>query len=69
MKKENAGTTTQIAAEFLDIPEFCAAHRISRPLLYKLWKSGDGPIVTRVGGRRLITPTHAAEWRNSRPIS
>lgn len=54
-----------VTAEFFTVPEFCAAHRISRSLFYKLSKAGEGPRVTKVGRATRITPAAAAEWRNS----
>lgn len=50
-------------AYFFNVLEFCKSHKISRALLFKLWKSGDGPNVTKVGRRTLITTEAAAEWR------
>jgi len=47
----------------LNIPEFCAAHRISRTYLYQLLKAGRGPRVMRMGKRVLITVEAAADWR------
>lgn len=47
----------------LSIRDFCAQHQISRNHLYMLWSRGDGPVVMRVGRRRLITAEAAAEWR------
>jgi predicted DNA-binding transcriptional regulator AlpA len=45
------------------INEFCAAHKISRSQLYKLWKQGRGPRTKHVGSKVLITAESAAEWR------
>jgi hypothetical protein len=45
------------------IPEFCAAHRISRALFYLLQKDHTGPTLMRVRGRTLVTAEAAAEWR------
>jgi hypothetical protein len=45
------------------IPEFCAAHRISRALFYLLQKDRSGPTLMRVRGRTLVTAEAAAEWR------
>jgi hypothetical protein len=48
------------------IPEFCAEHRISRPLYYKLRKAGLGPRIMRVGEKPLISVEAAADWRRER---
>jgi hypothetical protein len=48
------------------VVEFCAAHRISRSLLYLEWKAGTGPRFLRVGTRILITREAAAQWRMER---
>lgn len=45
------------------IDEFCKAHRISRPMFYKLAKSNRGPRLMQVGRRQLITMESAANWR------
>lgn len=46
-----------------DIPEFCAAHNISRAFFYKLIKSGRGPTLIKIGRRTLISKESAARWR------
>ena len=48
------------------VPEFCALHRISRSLLYRLLKNGRGPRVMKAGKRTLITREAAEEWTRSR---
>jgi len=45
------------------IPEFCAAHRISRAFFYELAKQGKAPRVTSLGARRIIFAEDAAAWR------
>lgn len=45
------------------IPEFCAAHRLSRAFLYQLMKDGRAPAFMKIGRRRLITVEAAADWR------
>ena len=47
----------------MSIPAFAAEHGISRSLLYKLWKEGRGPRISKVHGRTLISSEAAAEWR------
>jgi hypothetical protein len=49
--------------ETLKIPEFCAAEKISRGMLYKLWKAGKGPRFHRVGGSVRISHEARTEWR------
>jgi hypothetical protein len=48
------------------IREFCAAHRISQSMYYKLRNMGLGPREMQVGARRLISQESAAEWRRAR---
>ena len=48
------------------IREFCAAHRISQSMYYKLKTQGLGPREMAVGSRRLISQEAAAEWRKAR---
>src|SRR5712692_8654094 len=45
------------------IPEFCRRHGISRAHFYNLSKSGDAPVVMRVGRRTLVSAEAAAAWR------
>jgi predicted DNA-binding transcriptional regulator AlpA len=45
------------------IPEFCAAHSISRALFYLLLREGRAPAVMKVGRRTLISIEAAAAWR------
>ena len=41
---------------------FCAAHSISRAMLYSLWEIGKGPPKCRVGGKILIPREGARDW-------
>jgi len=45
------------------IPEFCAAHGISRGYFYEMRKRGIGPKEMRAGGRVMISREAAAAWR------
>jgi predicted DNA-binding transcriptional regulator AlpA len=45
------------------IPQFCAAHSISRALFYLLLCDGRAPAVMKVGRRTLISSEAAAAWR------
>lgn len=65
MTRKHEDRMAGVTAEFLTVPEFCAAHRISRSLFYKLEKNGEGPRITKVGRAARITPAAAAEWRAS----
>jgi hypothetical protein len=47
----------------MSVQSFVAEYGISRSLLYKLWKEGGGPKITRVRGRTLISSEAAMEWR------
>ena len=49
----------------LTIAEFCAKHRISRALLYKLRKAGTGPRMSKVGERVIITAEAEAQYIGS----
>jgi hypothetical protein len=48
------------------IPEFCAAHRISRAHYYVLRARGLGPDEAELLGRVIITKEAAAAWRRKR---
>jgi len=45
------------------VAEFCTAHRVSRSMLYKMWRAGTGPRIKHVGTKILITAESAAAWR------
>ncbi|AZO12525.1 MULTISPECIES: helix-turn-helix domain-containing protein [unclassified Mesorhizobium] len=53
------------AFEAYSIPEFCAAHRISRATFYNLINAGTAPRTMKVGGRVLISKEAAADWRKA----
>ena len=48
--------------ETYTVPQFCAAHNISRSHFYVLQKRGQGPRIKKAGGRTLITKKDAKEW-------
>ena len=52
-----------ISAQAYSIAEFCEAHNISRATFYSLLESGRGPVVMKVGRRRLISNESAGRWR------
>jgi hypothetical protein len=51
------------AAAWYTIREFCAAHRLSISMFFKLKADKRGPRETAVGSRRYITFEDAAAWR------
>ena len=53
-------------ATAFSIREFCAAHRISESLYFKIWEKGLGPREARVATRVIITQEAAADWRRQR---
>jgi len=56
-------TAPMAAAAAFTIDEFCAAHRLSPELYFKLKRSGRGPREMQVGRRRMISAESAARWR------
>jgi predicted DNA-binding transcriptional regulator AlpA len=50
----------------LKVNEFCAAERISRSALYKLWNEGRGPRFFYIGATRRISHEVRVEWRRKR---
>jgi hypothetical protein len=49
-----------------NIPEFCAAFRISEDFYFKLKRQRQGPREMKVGKRTLISVAAADEWRIER---
>lgn len=41
---------------------FCSAHGISRSLLYRLWRTGEGPRFRQIANKRIISAEAAAEY-------
>jgi hypothetical protein len=60
------GPPVPLSIKAYTIPEFCAAHRISRAHYYILRKCGLGPDEAELLGRKIITEESAAEWRRKR---
>ena len=52
-----------VPAAWYSIKEFCAAHRISMAMYFKLKTNKRGPREIAVGSRRYITFEDAAAWR------
>jgi hypothetical protein len=53
-------------ADAYSVDEFCARHRISSQLFYKLKRQGLMPATFNVGTRVLISRESAAAWRRDR---
>ena len=53
-------------ADAYSVDEFCARHRISPQLFYKLKPQGLMPVTFNVGTRVLISREAAAAWRRVR---
>ena len=53
-------------ADAFTVNEFCARHRISVQLFYKLKPQGLMPVTFNVGTRVLISREAAAAWRRAR---
>jgi len=52
-----------VPAAWYSIKDFCAAHRISQAMYFKLKADKRGPREIAVGSRRYITFEDAAAWR------
>jgi hypothetical protein len=57
------GVEAVAADQSYTIAEFCAAERISRALLYKLWEAGKGPRCFYINTSRRISHQARTEWR------
>ena len=44
------------------IAEFCASHRLSLSMYYKLKKAGNGPRESHTGSKVIISLVNAAAW-------
>jgi hypothetical protein len=55
-----------IPAAAYSIREFCAAHRLSESMYFKLRNQGLGPDEMSVGSRRIISFEAAERWRRAR---
>jgi len=53
-------------ADAYSVDEFCARHRISPQLFYKLKPKGLMPATFNIGARVLISEEAAAAWRRER---
>lgn len=52
--------------QLLTVPEFLRAARISRSTFYLLLRQGEGPPITKLGGRTFVAAAAAEEWLRSR---
>ena len=55
-----------VPAAAYSIREFCAAHRLSTSMFFKLRSQGLGPDEMSVGTRRIISLEAAERWRRAR---
>jgi hypothetical protein len=65
-KKRFAPVVLVPNADAYSIPEFCAAHRISESMYYKIRAAGQGPREARALSKVIITKEAAADWRRER---
>jgi hypothetical protein len=63
--KRRPGPPPVLAAAY-SIREFCAAHRLSESMYFKLRNQGLGPDEMSVGSRRIISFEAAERWRRER---
>lgn len=50
------------------VSQLCNDLKFSERLFWNLLKRGEGPIVTRIGRRVLITAANEAAWLKSREV-
>jgi hypothetical protein len=55
-----------VPAAAYSIREFCAAHRLSESMYFKLRNQGLGPDEMSIGSRRIISFEAAERWRRER---
>jgi hypothetical protein len=56
----------EMSDESQTIKEFCAAEKLSRTMLYKLWAQGKGPRWFNIGTTRRISHEARQDWRRAR---
>jgi hypothetical protein len=61
-----AGSATSVSDPSLTIQEFCAAEKISRSMVYKLWSEGKGPRFFNIGTVKRISHEARQQWRRER---
>ncbi len=64
--KKRAGIEPFTHLRAIEIGTFCELHSICRSSFYNMLKRNEGPRLTRVGKRVLITPEALEEWRKAR---
>jgi predicted DNA-binding transcriptional regulator AlpA len=57
---------TMPTKELLTVPEVLEEARISRAFFYKLVRSGNGPTLTKLGDRTLVSPDNLKTWLKAR---
>jgi hypothetical protein len=55
--------SVQISDPSFTVNEFCAAERMSRGMLYELWREGRGPRFYLNGKHRRITQQARLDWQ------
>ena len=61
-----SSTRDEVPVAAYAIREFCAAHRLSESMYFKLRNQGLGPDEMSVGSRRIISVEAAERWRRAR---
>jgi hypothetical protein len=65
-RPEVTGQGTDVEAAAYTVDEFAKAYRLSRAMVYKLWRAKKGPAYKRIGKKkRIITLVAADEWSRS----
>jgi predicted DNA-binding transcriptional regulator AlpA len=49
----------------MTVAEWCAARRLSKPMFYKLLRTGRAPVTYLVGSRRFVSHEADAEWQRA----
>jgi hypothetical protein len=65
-ERESGTRDERPPAAAYSIREFCAAHRLSESMYFKLRNQGLGPGEMSVGSRRIISVEAAERWRRAR---
>jgi len=61
-------STTDLRLLAYSVKDFCRAVGISTRMFYALTAAGDGPVLTRIGRRTLITYEAADQWLRDHEI-
>jgi hypothetical protein len=65
-RERKAAGTPEVSDPSYTINGFCRAERISRSLLYELWRQGKGPDFYWAGVTRRITHRARLAWQRER---